>query len=199
MLRTSTFLLTGALLLTGCASGSTSAAGSDAAPSPSASPPAASEPPTTTEPAKAWSSQCRDKRGDGKGQDLARVVLKQVDDDLQVTWRLRTSVPQTGVAGWYVSVASADGETARQLGVKVEDSEVIAHFVFDFGDSQQEDVSTDPVIAARTVTATFPWDAVSDLGDGWQWSATSTLDGTDTDACPDAGTDTLNPKKITVH
>jgi hypothetical protein len=84
--------------------------------------------------------------------------------------------------------------TGRPAG-KWLDGELIAYFVFDSAEAQQQNLDGQPVVDGKVVTAVFPWDAVSDLGAVWNWSATTTVEGEDADYCPEPGAEVLNPKK----
>jgi hypothetical protein len=49
----------------------------------------------------------------------------------------------------------------------------------------------------RDDRVTFPRSALEDLGDTWNWQAASNVDGTDVDACPEPGEDTMDPQQQT--
>jgi hypothetical protein len=42
----------------------------------------------------------------------------------------------------------------------------MSYYVFHVGKAQQQNLKGQPVVDNKTVIATFPWDAVSDLGCG---------------------------------
>ncbi len=84
---------------------------------------------------------------------------------------------------WTIS-ASGESESSLQLGYKVIGEERFV-FVFDFADSRQENL--DPELAGvsgRTVTIAYPEDAVSELGEEFDYYAVSRLGGQDVDQCP---------------
>jgi hypothetical protein len=70
----------------------------------------------------------------------------------------------------------------------------MSYYVFDVGKAQQQNLKGGPVVDNKTVIATFPWDAVSDLGAVWNWDAGTAVEGDDADECPELGPDWRNPK-----
>jgi hypothetical protein len=63
----------------------------------------------------------------------------------------------------------------------------MSYSVFDVGKAQQQNLKGQPVVDNETVIATFPWDAVSDLGAVWNWNAGTSVEGDDADDCPNQG------------
>jgi hypothetical protein len=123
------------------------------------------------------------------------VVLERQGDALKVTFRLAGTLPETGTFSALLSVTNTDGSASRQLGAKWLDGELIGYFVFDSAEAQQQNLDGQPIVEGKVVTAAFPWDAVSDLGAVWNWSATTSVEGEDADYCPEPGAEVLNPKK----
>jgi hypothetical protein len=85
---------------------------------------------------------------------------------------------------------------SAQLGVKFLGGKQIAHFTFDFGSAQQQNVTGAVSLAGTMLAAEFPYDAVAGLGETWKWSATTNVQGDDVDNCPDEGPDSLNPRTV---
>lgn len=128
-------------------------------------------------------STCADENGDGGRVDLQRVTLS-VGDSVTITVHLSGAIPQTDTAMVGVNVASADGNTFRQLAAKWIDGDTNL-FVFDMSTSKQENLNPSGAsVAGNILTLAFPISAVSDLGDGWKWGAFTTRSGNDVDACP---------------
>jgi hypothetical protein len=142
-------------------------------------------------------ASCKDSPADAEidAGEVRRVVLKHQGDSLKVTFKLTDSFPDAGTFSTLLNVTNADGSASRQLGAKWLDGELIGYFVFDSAEAQQQNLDGQPVVNGKVVTAAFPWDAVSDLGAVWNWSATTTVEGEDADYCSEPGTEVLNPKK----
>ena len=121
--------------------------------------------------------------------DLTNVRLTKTGGNLRVAWSLAAPVPDMGLAGFYLSVASPSGDQAGQLGVKIQDGQIIGHFVF-LGDSNVN-LSAPPTIKGNTMTADFPLDELKPLGSYMKWAATVTHEGSDSDNVPDPGDGTL--------
>jgi hypothetical protein len=148
-------------------------------------------------PVSGHTASCKDSSADAEidAGEVRRVVLEHQGDALKVTFKLADSFPETGTFTVLLSVTNTDGSASRQLGAKWLDGELIAYFVFDSAEAQQQNLDGQPVVDGKVVTALFPWDAVSDLGAVWNWSATTTVEGEDADYCPEPGAELLNPKK----
>jgi hypothetical protein len=146
------------------------------------------QPPTTI--ATPASTRCSDKKGDSEGElDLVTVELEKSGDEMTATFVTDSAPPTSDTVLWSLSVASADGNDAAQLGVKILDGEEIGHFIFDFGSSDQRNL-TDPVeFDGRRTVAAFPIDVIDALKPGGHWHAALNVDGTDVDFCP-GGADT---------
>jgi hypothetical protein len=128
-------------------------------------------------------------------QRTAAVELTETGDELLARYTLTALLPtSTGTSLLALAVSSDDGETARQLGAKWVDGQVLV-FVFDVGAGQTE-VEVAPKVEENMVTVSFPSDAISDLGDSWQWRATTNVDGADVDRCPDGGGDLLGTQSF---
>lgn len=128
--------------------------------------------------------ECKDAAADSTGvMDLSSARLLQRPEGIVATYSWSGRTPRTGSVLWVITASRADGSGTRQLGYKIVDAVESAHFVFDFGTSQQaNDVGT-VTLAAQTLTATFPASAVADLGDGWTWKADLNVAGDDVDEC----------------
>jgi hypothetical protein len=137
---------------------------------------------------------CRDKAGDGKPADIRSVALRRDGDRLMIRFELTARPPTAGTALWAVSAASPSGDEALQLGVKFLDGKQIAHFTFDFGSAQQQNLPGAASLEGAVLIADFPYQAVARLGQSWRWSATMNVQGDDVDSCPDKGADSLNPR-----
>ena len=68
------------------------------------------------------------------------------------------------------------------------------HTLKSLNQPQEQNLDGQPVVDGKVVTVAFPWDAVSDLGAVWNWSATTTVEGEDVDYCAEPGAEVLNPK-----
>ena len=142
-------------------------------------------------------ASCTDATGDGGPADLTAVELAEGGEGLRATFTLAAPLDtSTGTALLPLAVSSQDGETARQLGAKWIDGQAQV-FVFDSGTAQNEYVDLPPVVDASIVNVTFPRSAIEGLGDTWRWGATTSVDGTDVDGCPEPGDDVLNPARQT--
>lgn len=150
----------------------------------------------TTAATAGGSARCRDGKGDGKPMDLTMVALSQTGDSLSARFVMAAVPPRSGTVLWAIAASSEDGDKARQLGVKFLDGQQVAHFVFDSGSAQQENLSGRVSLQGATLTAEFPLSAVEDLGEPWNWQATVNVEGDDVDTCPEPGDDVLNPRKL---
>jgi hypothetical protein len=150
-------------------------------------------------PGSALSGQvsCQDSMNDGQPLDIVSVTLTGQGDWLVVRFDTTEPPPLTGTVLWTVFASSVDGNESKQLGVKYLDGSQIAYFVYDFGTAQQENLFGTVDVDGSSMTASFPASMLADLGPSWRWSATTNVEGTDTDTCPDAGADWLDPEKLT--
>ncbi len=83
-----------------------------------------------------------------------------------------------------MTVRAADRRTSRQLGYKIVDDAVSAHFVFDLGSATQENLDGVNVhVEPQRLVDELPPSAVADLGDDWTWRATLNMNGEDVDSC----------------
>jgi hypothetical protein len=82
-----------------------------------------------------------------------------------IRFELTARPPTAGTAPWVISAASPSGGRALQLGVKFLDGKQIAHFTFDFGSAQQQNLIGAVSLAGTMLTAEFPYDAVAGLGE----------------------------------
>jgi hypothetical protein len=149
--------------------------------------------PTTSSPVTTAAATCTDSTGDGRPADIKSVALRRDNDQLILRFKLTAPPPRTGTVLYSVMASSMSGDRIRQLGVKYLNGRQIAYFVFD-GEGQQNL----PGSASRggsLLTAAFPADAVTALGETWEWSGNTNVQGRDVDACPDTGADALNPKR----
>jgi hypothetical protein len=113
-----------------------------------------------------------------------------------VKFKLTARPPRVGIVLYSVTASSMKGDRVRQLGVKYLDGQQIAYFVFDpGGEPLQRNLAGNASRADSLLTAAFPYDAIAALGETWEWSGSTTVEGRDVDDCPNAGADTLNPKK----
>lgn len=138
----------------------------------------------TTAPAKAeskGSNVCKDSAGDATVNDIKSVTLKRDGEFLDVTWAMVKRDTGTGTAGFYLNVASEDGNAAGQLGVKYLDGRQIAYFTF--RDTNKE-ISGAAEVTATSVTGSFPMSELEQYGPNFKWGAVTTRDGNDVDACP---------------
>jgi hypothetical protein len=111
-----------------------------------------------------------------------------------VEFKLTAQPPRRGTVLYSVTSSSMRGDRVRQLGVKYLNGQQIAYFVFD-GEGPQQNLAGSASRDGSRLTAAFPYDALSSLGERWSWSGNTNVEGRDVDACPNAGTDILNPKK----
>ncbi len=142
---------------------------------------------TTTQAAAPKPSVCRDPQNDSNTNDLTSVVLSRSGDYLNVRWEVAALHIGTGTAGFYVNLASEDGDEAGQVGVKYLDGQQIAYFTFTFDSVMQTNMSGDALVAADSITGAFPMSELQQYGPNFSWSAVSMRDGKDVDACPAAG------------
>lgn len=172
------------LALTGCAS-----PGSTAAPTSNSSmTPATGSPETSTAAAapksKIVESTCKDSTKDGTdGVDLKKARLLSDGSLLFVEYTLSGDLPVDGTVLYSVTAWSADGNTGYQLGTKFQDGEEIANFVFDKGTSTQKNITNGAVAVDGEVNVRYPVGDLTGLGDGFRWTATVTVEGTDVDGC----------------
>jgi hypothetical protein len=170
-------------------------AGSTADPRPTTSPKqtaAASAQPSPSDTAAKvkGSNVCTDAKGDSSTNDLRSVALKRDGDFLEVTWTMVKRDTGAGTAGFYLGLASADGNAAGQFGVKYLDGRQIAYFTFQ--DTNKE--ITDAAKVTRTsVTGQFPMSELESYGPNFTWFATTTRDGNDVDGCPNDNGDIMDP------
>jgi hypothetical protein len=184
----------------GCVrTGNTTSAGptgpSSASATPTLTPPSASPAATATASKQMVAASALDPAKDASHADVRKVALAHQNDSLAVDITLAASLPITESALVVVWVASADGESSRQLGMKWVDGELAAFFVFDSSVATQENLDGAPALKGGRIQATFPWSAVGDLGAGWTWRVVTNVDGKDVDSCPDEGSDALRPAK----
>jgi hypothetical protein len=195
MYRARTLLLAAlaAVLLAGCTEGDDAAQWA-----PTTAPPTtpSTAPSTTNPPPRAEAATCRDKSGDGKPADIKSVALRHNGDQLMVRFELTARPPTTGTVHWAILASSPSGDRALQLGVKFQDEKQTAHYVFDAGSAEQQNLPGVASLVGTTLTTEFPYDAVAELGDTWKWSATTNVQGDDVDDCPDEGDDALNPRTV---
>jgi hypothetical protein len=139
------------------------------------------------------SNVCTDATGDAKTNDLRTVSLKRNGDHLSVTWNLVKRDTGAGTAGFYLNVASEDGNAAGQLGVTYNDGHQSGYFTF--RDTNKEIPGEAPT-TRTSVTGSFPMAELQAYGPNFTWSAATTRNGKDVDACPDSTGDILNPAKL---
>ncbi|MEO8330775.1 MAG: hypothetical protein ABI586_12275 [Candidatus Nanopelagicales bacterium] len=138
----------------------------------------AAEPPLTP-----GAATCVDQDGDTSQLDLIRVQLNQKANELRVTWALADPIPQVKHPDVLLlaSVVSADRKYSYQLGVRFAQGKQVGYFVFG-GDRGQVDVKGKAVVEGADVTGVFRMPA--DLGDNFDWYASTVLGKTTLDACP---------------
>lgn len=177
----------------------------DAGPAPVATTLRGTSVPSTAEPSGstqapaggARAANCADSEGDGGPADITKVNLVEDSAGLRAIFSLSAPLnTSTGTAQLSLLVSSQDGSTARQLGAKWTDG-MVQVFVFDSGSAQNEYLDVPPTVGGSTVTLVFPRRAFEDLGPTWRWGATTSVDGTDVDDCPEPGGDVLNPRQQT--
>jgi hypothetical protein len=139
------------------------------------------------------SNDCTDARGDAKTNDLRTVSLKRSGDQLRVTWNVVKRDTGSGTAGFYLNVASEDGNAAGQLGVTYNNGHQSGYFTF--RDTNKE-ISGEAPTTRTSVTGSFPMAELQAYGPNFTWSAVTTRNGQDVDACPDSTGDILNPAKL---
>jgi hypothetical protein len=97
---------------------------------------------------------------------------------------------------WAILASSPSGDRALQFGVKFQDGAQVAHYVFDAGSADQQNLPGAASLAGSVLTTDFPYGALAELGKTWKWSATTNVQGDDVDDCPDEGDDALNPRTV---
>lgn len=131
-------------------------------------------------------STCDDVTGDSSGNvDLEQVRLISDGTLMFLTFDAVNDVPATGTILYSATVWSEDGENGYQMGVKFEDGQEIANFVYNLTDFSQKNISNSAVTADGRVSVRYPLSELDGLGETFRWSATVTMDGTDVDRCPD--------------
>lgn len=141
---------------------------------------------------------CKDRTGDGRnGYDLTAVALKRVGGTMTLTFTTAKPMPTSGTALYAVDAWSKNGKAGRQLGVKFNNGNQIAHFVFNSNAATQQNISSEVNQAGKNVTATFPMSAIAAVGDTFDWSAVYNVNGNDMDKCPQPGGDWLHPRQAT--
>lgn len=182
------------LLNSGCAGSSDSGQGRPAA---TTSPSTALRPttaPVTTVPTPAAAATCTDTTGDGKPADIRSITLRRASEQLLVQFKLTARPLSAGTVLYSILASSPNGDRALQLGVKYLDGQQIAYFVFD-GEGPQQNLPGNASRDGSLLTAAFPYDAVTVLGETWKWSGNTNVEGRDVDDCPNAGADFRHPKK----
>lgn len=168
-------LTTASFVLVGCS-------GADTA----TSVPADSPSSETTAKGGVGESICDDVIGDSSGiVDLEQVQLVSDGTLMFLTFDAVSDVPTTGTALYSATAWSEDGETGYQIGVKFEDGQEIANFVYNLTDYTQKNLTNAAVTADSRVSVRYPLSELEGLGETFSWSATVTVDGTDVDRCPD--------------
>ena len=139
----------------------------------------------TEESSEPVSDTCKDTKGDGRPVDLKSIKVTRDEVGLTVVVKVIGPLPRTDTAMVGINVSSGDGEMSRQLAVKWVDGNAPGPFIFDMGSAEQENLPASAFkVDGRTIAIDFPAESVSDLGEGWEWSAFSNAAGDDVDACP---------------
>ena len=168
--------------LTGCGGDDPSTEGKASQTTPSSEAPASSSAPSP----EAAKATCK-----LKGKSGGTATLEQTADGLTMTFK-GLPVPSSGTALYSVSPYDAAGEHGGQFGVKFQNGQQIAFFVFDFGSAQQTNIDGEADVSGDTVTATA---SDADLGPlsgvkVGSWSAAYNVNGNDVGVCP-GGIDSL--------
>jgi len=140
---------------------------------------------------------CRDRIGDGTTGDLTGVRLQANGDSLTTQFAVDEPPPTKGTVLYSVVLWSLDGNTGYQLGVKLLNDRVIAHFIYDQVRFKQTNLTGEISTDGTKLTAQFPAQRMANLGDTFEWSATLNIAGADVDVCPRPGPDPLDPKQMT--
>lgn len=152
----------------------------------------ASDPTTSSEPTPSSEAPASDKATcELKGKSGGTATLEQTADGLAMTFK-GLPVPSSGTALYSVSPYDAAGEHGGQFGVKFQNGQQIAFFVFDFGSAEQTNLDGKADVSGDTVTATA---SDADLGPlsgvkVGSWSAAYNENGDDLGVCP-GGIDSL--------
>ncbi|GAB2903774.1 hypothetical protein GCM10027027_19450 [Neomicrococcus lactis] len=129
-------------------------------------------------------STCKDSTEDGaEGVDLKKARLLSNGSLLFVEYTLSGDLPVEGTVLYSVTAWSTDGNTGYQLGTKFQGGKEIANFVFDKGTSNQKHITNGAIAVDGQVNVRYPLVDLAGLGDGFQWTATVTVEGTDIDDC----------------
>lgn len=165
------------LALTGC--------GSSTAASPAESVATTAPSPSTFPKATVDESICKDDAADSTSTavDIDQVRLLRDGKLMFMTFNTAGNVPMAGTVLYSVTIWSADGKTAYQLGTKFREGKEIANFVFNIAKSKQENITNGAVAADKQVSTRYPLAQLPGLGDKFGWSATVTVDGSDVDHC----------------
>lgn len=155
-----------------------------------AAPPAAPAAPATQAPVvnpprePSGPNECADATGEGGSVDLDAVSLSLEKGDLVARFQLVAELP-AGAASLGIFAESKDGKRSYQLAATWNDSELDRFFVHDFQRGKDTKLDgRDLEVDGTEVTAAFPAEVASNLGNGWRWYAFSSADGQDVDACP---------------
>lgn len=132
-------------------------------------------------------STCDDVTGDSSGNvDLEQVKLISDGARMFLTFDAVNDVPETGTILYSATAWSEDGETGFQMGVKFEDGQEIANFVYNLATYSQKNITNAPAETEHSrVSVHYPLAELEGLGETFNWSASVTVDGTDIDRCPD--------------
>jgi hypothetical protein len=174
-------LLAATALLTGCGSSQTPARAQPSKDTPGTASSTSSAP---LQAELKGSNACKDAKSDATMNDLTSVALKRDGDYLDVTWTMVKRDTGVRTAGFYLNVASEDGNAAGQLGVKYLDGRQVAYFTF-LGTNKE--ISGSAQVTAKSVTASFPMSELEQVGPNFKWWAATIRDGNDMDACPGVG------------
>jgi ribosomal protein S27AE len=157
-------------------------------PTPVAPTPAKSSVAPSSKPAKTVTDICKGKREDASDGDILNVQLTHNPGKgtLRATFKLAEPMPTYGDdAALVIITASADRTRSFQFLVEWLNGELIGRSIADVTNLQFTELSSGGVhIDGATIKATFPDDAVYEMGSGWGWMAATSMNGTDLDGCP---------------
>lgn len=128
---------------------------------------------------------CKDDSNDSKGgtpgTEMRKVTVTAQDDGLVITWWL-AGPPNTQNGFYSMMPNSLDDKRFYQFGVNFRQGVQDGYFVFNFQSLQQENLDGEAEVGADFIRGLFP--RPDDLGEEFEWNASSTSGFKDVDGCP---------------
>ena len=151
-------------------------------PRPSPSPTAVSKPG-----APGYLATCKDPAGDAEINDIQSISLMRHGDDLMVTWTVKSRVNLGGESvGFLLNLSSKNGRHDGQASVRFTNGKQSSFSTSSSTEATSKELDRQAEVAGRSVVASFPMADLAEFGLPFRYSAATTLDGEDLDACPDS-------------